>query len=146
VPEDVKKSTLITKFGLYDWIVMPFGMKNATSTFTCTMTEIFGAYMDRFLKVFVDDLNIHILTWDEHLEHIRFVLMKLKEVNFKLNPDKCEFAKTNICFLGHTVNRKGTQPDQQKFKIVIEFPILMLVTNVHAFLGINGYYMNYVKG
>ncbi len=99
--EDVKNSILITKFGLYDWTVMPFGMKNATSTFTCTMREIFGAYMDRFLKVFVDDLNIHILTWDEHLEHICFVLMKLREVNFKLNPDKCEFANKHLLLRAH---------------------------------------------
>jgi len=109
--EDVKKSTLIIKFGLYDWTVMPFGMKNATSTFTRTMTKIFGVYMDRFLKVFVDDLNIHILTWDEHFEHIHSVLMELREVKFKLNPTKCEFAKANIRFLRHVVSRKGTQPN-----------------------------------
>jgi hypothetical protein len=54
--------------------------------------------MDRFLKVFVDDLNIHNLTWDEHLEHIRFVLMKLREVNLKLNLGKCEFAKEAFTF------------------------------------------------
>jgi hypothetical protein len=76
--EDVKKSALITKSRMYDWTIMPFGMKNVTSTFTCTMTQTFGVYMDKFLKVFIDDLNIHNLTWDEHLEHIRFVLIKLR--------------------------------------------------------------------
>jgi len=111
VLENVNKSTLITEFGLYDWTIMPFGMKNVTSTFTRTMTKIFGAYMDGFFKVFVDDLNIHILIWDEHLEHICFVLMKLREMNFKLNPNKCEFSKTNIRFLRHVVSRKGTQPN-----------------------------------
>ncbi len=68
--------------------------------------------MDKFLKVFVDDFNIHSLTWEEHLEHLHFVLMKLKEVNLKLNPNKWEFTKTNICFLGHIVSKEGTQPDQ----------------------------------
>jgi putative transposase len=58
-PEDSKKTALITKTGLYDWMVMPFGLKNATSTFTRTMSEVFKDLGSRFLKVFVDDLNVH---------------------------------------------------------------------------------------
>jgi hypothetical protein len=57
--DDVKKTALITKTGLYDWIVMPFGLKNATSTFTRTMSEVFKNVGSKFLKVFVDDLNVH---------------------------------------------------------------------------------------
>ncbi len=58
-PENVKKTALVTKTGLYDWTVMPFGLKNATSTFTRTMSLIFKELGDNFLKVFVDDLNVH---------------------------------------------------------------------------------------
>jgi hypothetical protein len=58
-PEDMKKTTLVTNTGLYDWIVMPFSLKNATSTFTRTMSLIFKELGDKFLKVFVDDLNVH---------------------------------------------------------------------------------------
>jgi hypothetical protein len=58
-PEDMKKTSLITKTGLYDWIVMPFRLKNAMSTFTRTMSEVFKDLGSRFLKVFVDDLNVH---------------------------------------------------------------------------------------
>jgi len=58
-PEDMKKTALITKIGLYDWTMMPFGLKNATSTFTRTMSEVFKDLGSRFLKVFVDDLNVH---------------------------------------------------------------------------------------
>lgn len=68
--EDICKSTFITKFGSFDWTIMPFGMKNVTSTFFGTMKEVFGAYMDKFLKVFVNDLNVHIMIWEEHLEHL----------------------------------------------------------------------------
>jgi hypothetical protein len=88
---------------------MPFGMKVATGMFTCTMIEIFGTCMDKFLKVFIDDLNTHNLIWEEHLEQLCFVLMKLREVNLKLNLCKCEFAKTNICFLRHILSMEGTQ-------------------------------------
>jgi hypothetical protein len=65
--EDVKKTALITKSSLFDWNVMPFGMKNATNTFSRTMTKVFRQYMDKFLKVFVDDLNIHNMIWEDHL-------------------------------------------------------------------------------
>jgi putative transposase len=58
-PEDVKKIALITKTGLYDWTVMPFGLKNATSTFTRTISEVFKDLGRKFLKVFVDDFNVH---------------------------------------------------------------------------------------
>ncbi len=87
---------------------MPFGMKNVTNTFSRTMIEIFGTYFDRFLKVFVDDLNVHNRSWEEHLEHLRYVLLRLREVNLKLNPSKCEFAKTSLTFLGYVVSRDNT--------------------------------------
>jgi hypothetical protein len=128
-PEDVRKFSLITKYGLYDLTIMPFGMKNTTSTFTHT----FGAYMDLFFKVFVDDFNIRSMTWDEHLEHICYILMMLKEVNLKLNPNKCELAKINICILGHIISRKNTQLDQRKVKAVIKISVSVLITNVHGF-------------
>jgi hypothetical protein len=120
-------------------------MINATSTFSITMTEVFGTYMDKFLKVFVDDLNIHSLSWEEHFKHLQYVLMKLREVNLKLNPNKCEFARFKLAFLGHEVNQERTQPNQRKVKVVMNFPILTSIINAQAFLGLIGYYKNYVK-
>jgi len=80
-PEDMKKTALITKTGLYDWTVMPFGLKNAMSTFTQTMSEVFKDLGSRFLKVFVDDLNVQSESWGEHLQHLVAVLCKLREEN-----------------------------------------------------------------
>jgi putative transposase len=103
-PDDVKKTTMITKSGLYEWNVMPFGLKNATSTFSQTMVEIFKEWTNQFVKVFVDDVNIHRGTWNEHSCHIRLVLQKIKGVNLKLNPSKCCFGSKSITFLGHIVD------------------------------------------
>jgi hypothetical protein len=72
--KDMKKTTLITKTGLYDWTVMPFCLKNATSTFTKTMSSIFKELGDKFLKVFVDDFNIHSENWEDHFQHLEDVL------------------------------------------------------------------------
>ncbi len=71
---------------------MPFGLKNATSTFTRTMSEVSKELGDKFLKVFVDDFNVHIESWEEHLQHLDAVFFKFREVNLKLNPNKCCFA------------------------------------------------------
>jgi hypothetical protein len=62
VVENIRKSILITKLGLFDGTIMPFGMKNATSIFSNTITEVFGIFLDKFLKVFVDDFNVHNIT------------------------------------------------------------------------------------
>jgi hypothetical protein len=145
-PEDMKKTALITKTGLYDWTVMPFGLKNATSTFTRTMSEVFKDLGNRFLKVFVDDLNVHSESWGEHLQHINAVLCKLREVNLKLNPSKCCFAAKPITFLRHMVSREGIKPDPGKVEAVLRFPTPRSVTNVRSFLGLTGYYRKYVKG
>jgi hypothetical protein len=83
-------------------------MKNVTNTFSKTMIKVFGGYMDKFLKIFVDDLNIHNMTWECQLNHFQFVLLNLKEVNMKFNLIKCEFAKISIGFLSHVVGRNGT--------------------------------------
>jgi hypothetical protein len=145
-PEDMRKTTLITKSKLYDWIVMPFGLKNATSTFTQTVSEIFKDVGDKFLKVFMDDLNIHSENWEDHLQHLGAVLSRLREVNLKLNLIKCCFAAENIVFLGHVVSKEGTKPDPGKIDAVLRFPEPKTVTNVKSFLGLTGYYRKYIRG
>jgi hypothetical protein len=137
-PEDMKKTALITKTGLYDWTVMPFRLKNATSTFIQTMSEVFKNLGSRFLKVFVDDLNVHSESWGEHLQHLDAVLYKLREVNLKLNPSKCCFAAKTITFLGHVVSKEGIRPDPGKIETVLHFPTPKNVTSVKSFLGLTG--------
>jgi hypothetical protein len=145
-PKYMSKTALITKSGLYEWNVMPFGLKNATSTFTRTMAEIFKDLGDSFLKVFVDDLNIHSVDWNDHLQHLGTVLSRLREVNLKLNPSKCCFVAGSIVFLGHVVSKEGTQPDPNKVGAVRKFPVPTSVTNVRSFLGLTGYYRKYIRG
>jgi hypothetical protein len=144
-PEDVKKTALVTKIGLYDWTVMPFGLKNATSTFTKTMSSIFKEMGDKFLKVFVDDLNIHSENWEDHLRHLGAMLSRLREVNLKLNPSKCCFDTESIVFLGHVVSKEGTKPDPGKIDAVLHFPEPKAVTNVRSFLGLTRYYQKYIR-
>jgi hypothetical protein len=97
---------------------MPFGLKNAISTFSQTMANIFKERTNQFVKVFVDDVNIHGGTWNEHLYHVQLVLQKLKGINLKLNPSKCCFGSKSIMFLGHIVDNAGSQLDPKKIVVV----------------------------
>jgi hypothetical protein len=73
--EDVHKFILMTKSGFFYYIIMSFGMKNATHMYSKTMTEVFGAYMDKFLKIFVGDLNVHSLIGEEHIEYLQYMCL-----------------------------------------------------------------------
>jgi hypothetical protein len=110
------------------------------------MSEVFKDLGSRFLKVFVDDLNVHNESWGEHLQHLDAVLCKLMEVNLKLNPSKCCFAAKSITFLGHVVSKEGTRPDPGKVEAVVHFPIPKTITSVRSFLGLTGYYRKYIRG
>jgi hypothetical protein len=113
-PEDVRKITLITQKRLYDWTFMLFGLKDTISTFTRTMYGVLKDLGDKFLNIFVDNLDIHSKNWEEHLTHLHAIFGRLKEVNLKLNPSKCCFVANNITFLGHVVNKEGTKPNLGK--------------------------------
>ncbi len=76
-PDDVKYTTIITKFGLYDWNVMPFGLKNVLGMFFRTITKLFKDWIKQFLKVFVDDVNIHSQAWEDYLTHLKAILTRL---------------------------------------------------------------------
>ncbi len=97
------------------------------------------------MKVFVDDVNIHSQTWEEHLTHLEVVITRLQEVNLKLNPRKCFFGAQQIVFLGHVVTRQGSYPNPKKVQAVKDFPVPRSMTNVRAFLGLTGYYRNFVR-
>jgi len=104
------------------------------------MSEVFKDLRSTFLKVFVDDLNVHSETWEEHIQHLDAVLCKLREVNLKFNPSKCCFAAKTITFLGHVVSKEGIQPDLRKIEAVLHFPTPKDVTSIRSFLGLIGYY------
>jgi hypothetical protein len=107
---------------------------------------VFKELGDKFLKLFVDDLNVHSESWEDHLRHLEAVLSKLREVNLKLNPGKCCFVARSITFLGHVVSERGAKPDPGKIDAVVHFPEPRTVIDVRSFLGLTGYYRKYVQG
>ncbi|GBG81794.1 hypothetical protein CBR_g33974 [Chara braunii] len=144
-PEDQHKTAFQTRYGLYEFVVMPFGLCNAPGTFQHTMNRIFDDYLDKFVVVYLDNILIFSKSFEEHAQHVETVLSLLRQHKYKVNLEKCEFGRTRILYLGHEVSAEGIRPEDAKVASIREWPRPQTVTEVRSFLGMCGYYRNFVK-
>eukprot|EP00253_Pinus_taeda_P011891 PITA_11891 len=105
--EDIAKTAFRTRYGHYEFVVLPFGLTNAPATFMCLMNGIFHPYLDRFVLIFIDDILIYSRTIEEHHEHLRMVLQTLREHQLYAKFSKCDFFKEEIQYLGHVITKDG---------------------------------------
>jgi hypothetical protein len=124
---------------------MPFGLCNAPATFQRLMHKVLGELIYSCAPVYIDDINIHSKTFEEHLIDIRNVLEKIRKSGMKLRREKCEFAKRELEFLGHIVGQDGIKMDPKKIEIFEKYPKPKTVQDVQAFLGGIGYYRKFIK-
>jgi hypothetical protein len=103
-PADILKTTFITKFGLYEYTVMSFGLTNAPTFFMYLMNSVFMDYLHKFVVVFIDDILIYSQSEEEHEEHKRRVLQRLRDCQFYAKLSKCEFWISEVLSLGHIIN------------------------------------------
>ena len=89
--KDIPKTTFTTRYGLYEYTVMSFGLTNAPAYFMSMMNKVFMEYLDKFVVVFIDDIMIYSKNEEEHAEHLRLVLEKLREHQLYAKFSKCEF-------------------------------------------------------
>jgi hypothetical protein len=94
--EDINKTTFRTRYGHYEFVVIPFGLTNAPTTFMCLMNSIFSKYLDKFVVVFIDDILVYSKMEEEHEEHLRIVLQTLRKHKLYANFDKCDFYQKEI--------------------------------------------------
>ncbi|GBG92470.1 hypothetical protein CBR_g55549 [Chara braunii] len=145
-PNDHYKTAFKTRYGHFEWVVVPFGLTNAPATFQAAMTNEFRAMLDRFVLVYLDDILVYSRTLDDHLGHLRRVLETLRRAKYKANRDKCEFVRQELEYLGHLVTPEGISPLSDKIQAVQEWPEPRNVTDVRSFLGLTGYYQRFIKG
>ncbi|GBG87654.1 hypothetical protein CBR_g45807 [Chara braunii] len=112
-PDDQYKTAFRTRYGHYEFIVMPFGLTNAPATFQRCINDLFRPWLDKFVVVYLDDILVFSKTLREHQGHLRQVLGKLREANFKINAKKCEWAKTQVLYLGHVLDGWHQAREQQ---------------------------------
>jgi hypothetical protein len=121
--EDVEKMACRTRYGSYEFVVMPFGLCNAPTTFITLMNSMFHHESDDFVVVYIDDILIFSRSKEEHAKHLEIVLKKLRDNKLYANLEKSEFELMEIEFLGHVLNGQGIQPDSKKIKAIREWEV-----------------------
>ena len=142
---DVNKTTFRTRFGHYEFTVVPFGLTNAPSVFMSLMNGVFRAYLDKFVLVFLDDILVYSNSAKEHEQHLEQVLECLRRNRLYANPEKCEFFKSEICYLGHIISGDRIYVDSSKIRAIVDWPTPMNVSEVRSFMGLASYYRKFVS-
>jgi hypothetical protein len=143
--QDIEKTAFNTRYGHYEFLVLPFGLCNAPATFMHLMNELFKSYLDTFVIVYIDDILIYSRTLQEHKQHVRKVLDILRKNQLYAKKEKCELFRTEVSFLGHCVSGDGISMEADKIKSVLEWPVPTDVEQIQKFLGLAGYYRKFVK-
>ena len=144
--DDIQKTAFRTRYGHYEYVVMPFGVTNAPGVFMEYMNRIFRPYLDKFVVVFIDDILIYSKSKEEHADHLRIVLQVLKERQLYAKLSKCEFWLDKVSFPGHVISGEGIVVDPSKVDAVLQCEVPKTVTEIRSFLGLAGYYRRFIEG
>jgi hypothetical protein len=142
---DIPKTAFRTRYGLYEYTVISFGLTNAPAYFMYLMNKVFIKYLDKFVVVFIDDILIFSKTEKEHEKHLRMVLEKLRSNQLYAKFSKCEFWLTEVAFLGHVISAGGIAVDPSKVKDVLNWRPPTNASEIRSFLGLAGYYRRFIK-
>ncbi|XP_057529968.1 uncharacterized protein LOC130808520 [Amaranthus tricolor] len=141
---DEWKTTFKTKYGLYEWLVMPFGLTGAPSTFMRLMNEILRPFLGKFVVVYLDDILIYSKEIEEHFRHLRLVFKVLREQRLYEKLEKCHFLSQEISFLGFIINREGVKADPKKIEAIKGWPTPNSITQVRSFHGLASFYRRFI--
>jgi hypothetical protein len=137
---DIPKTAFSTRYGLYEFLVMSFGLTNAPAYFMYLMNSVLMPELDKFVVVFIDDILVYSKNEEEHAGHLHVVLQHLREHCLYAKLSKCDFWLKEIKFLGHTISQAGITIDPDKVQEVMNWKPPMTVRQIRSFLGLAGYY------
>nr|KYP56224.1 Transposon Ty3-I Gag-Pol polyprotein [Cajanus cajan] len=143
---DIPKTAFRTRYGHYEYVVMPFGVTNAPAVFMDYMNRIFRPFLDKFVVVFIDDILIYSRTRGEHEEHLRTELEILKAKQLYAKLSKCESWLDEVKFLGDVIAAEGIAVDPAKVESVLQWERPRSVTDIRVFVGLAGYYRRFIEG
>lgn len=141
-PADIPKTAIITPFGLFEYVRMPFGLRNAAQTFQRTINEVTRG-LD-FVFAYLDDLLVASSSGPEHEYHLRTLFHRLDDYGLVINPNKCVFGVATIEFLGHLVTPQGIQPLASKVKAIQDFPPPTSMKRLREFLGLLNFHRRFL--
>ena len=142
----IAKSAFVTPDGHYEYTRMPFGPTNAPATFQRAMNEMFEDMIGKGLYVYIDDVTLYSSTFKEHLALLEKFLKRLRKFRFYIKPKKCTIAAEQVELLGHLITQEGIKPAPSKVAAVADYPRPTTKTELRAFLGLIGYYRNFIPG
>ena len=141
----IEKTGFTVENGHYEYVRMPFGLKNAPSTFQRVMDEVLKDLQNKICMVFMDDVIVFSTGLTEHIQNLKLVFKKLREANLKIQLDKCEFLRREVEFLGHVVTPDGIKPNKKKIAAIQKYRIPKTQREIKSFLGLLGYYRKFIK-
>ena len=141
------KATFVTSEGLFEPTVMFFGLTNSPATFQTMMNTILQpVILEGHVQVYIDDILIYTQTKEEHRVLVRRVLQILKENHLFLKPEKCEFEKDHVDYLGVVVSTNGEAMDHEKVKAIKDWPTPRKLVEVQEFIGFLNFYWRFIEG
>jgi hypothetical protein len=141
---DIPKTAFITRYGLYKYTVISFGLTNALAYFMYLMNKVFMEYLDKFIVLFIDYILVYSKNEEEHMRHLHLVLQKLRENQLYAKLSKCEFWLKQVSFLGHIILEGGILVDPSKIQDVLSWEGPKSVSDINNFLGLAGYYRRFI--
>ena len=145
-PESEHLTTFRTRYGNFQYKVLPFGLTNGPATFQRYINHIFADVLDDFLTAYLDDLLIYSGSRKEHTEHVRMVLQRLREAGLQADIRKCEFSTTKTKYLGFIISMNGLAVDPEKIQAINEWAPPSTVKGLQAFLGFCNFYRRFIEG
>jgi hypothetical protein len=136
-------TAFVTPFGLYQFRVMPFGLRNAPATFQRLMNLVTEGMTN--CTCYIDDLCIYDMDWENHCRNLKEIFERLKSAGLTLNLPKCEFGKAQITYLGYTVGQGKVLPKEANVKVIRDFPRPTSKKEIKRFLGMAGFYCKFVR-
>ena len=140
--EDIPKTAVITPFGLFEFLRMPFGLKNAAQTFQRPMDSICQPF--DFVLVYLDDILVASSTSAEHKNHLQLPFQQLADFSLVVNMEKCQFGRRRIEFLGHLIDQCGARPLPSKVETVQAFPYPTTLQDLQRFAGMINFYHRFI--
>ena len=143
-PADIAKTAFCSPWGKFEFVVMPFGLRNGPAVFQRLMDRILHNDKD-MSQVYIDDIAVFSSSWQEHCQHIAQVLERLKQAGLTANVRKCQWGQTSCEFLGHIIGHGRVSPAEGKIAAVRSFTMPKTKKQVRQFLGLTGYYRRFVE-
>ena len=140
--EDIPKTAITTPFGLFEFVRMPFGLRNAAQTFQRFIDEVLHGL--NFSYAYIEDVLVASTSAEEHIRHLRIIFQRFHDYGIVINPSKSAFGEISIDFLGHHITSTGITPLPDKIQAIRDFPPPTSVRKLREFLGLVNFYRRFI--